>query len=556
MAVFFKTSSIINANDWTVGSGGIGSFGQNGSTDENERVIGTDPFGNSSVVWETRANGSADADGGWGHSFFDVDNTKLYRMSVWVKRTSVSAGGTFYLGTNGGGQCVIRLDGGAYGEECNPYWDCRGTGSLTQNIWYLVVGHVFPHTYPHSIQHPDTGLWVIGSGKVAGINGCNVGNDMKFGPNTTSLNHRTYHFYSADNTTRLQFFDPRVDLCDGSEPTIQNLLDNNRQNKLESLTINTSGSSFKHHRVIATGGVITEVGEWRVHRFNSSGTFAITSTADTSLLEVEYLIVAGGGGGGMDMGGGGGGGGLLTGLTVLTQDSYAVVVGAGGVGAPAGGTNGQPSFHQFTIPATAGGNSSFQGLTSVGGGFGGSSYRGYTPGIAGGNGGSGGGSGGYNDNAGTFFGGSGTVGQGFRGGNSTQAYYSGGGGGAGAQGTDSTAIANGGDGKFSGILGRPFYWAGGGGGAGYSTFGGAGGRGGGGAGAPNEFVNNYGRGGRDSIEWGGDTLNGCTGCWTNLPGGNGGTNTGGGGGGGAHYNSNNQGGNGGSGIVIIRYRYK
>ena len=33
---------------WTTGSGGIGSFSQNGSTDENERVIGTDPYGNSS----------------------------------------------------------------------------------------------------------------------------------------------------------------------------------------------------------------------------------------------------------------------------------------------------------------------------------------------------------------------------------------------------------------------------------------------------------------------------------------------------------------------------
>jgi hypothetical protein len=553
MAVFFKTSSIINANDWTVGSGGIGSFGQNGGTDENERVIGTDPFGNSAVVWETRANGSVDADGGWNHNGFSVDNTKLYRMSVWVKRTSSSSAGTFYFGTNGGGQCVLRLDG-AYGEECNPYWDCRGTGALTQNVWYLVVGHVFPHTYPHSIQHPDTGLWVIGSGKVAGINGCNVGNDMKFGPNTTSLNHRTYHYYSTDNTTRLQFFDPRVDLCDGSEPTIQNLLDNNRQNKLESLTINTSGSSFKHHRVIATGGVITEVGEWRVHRFNSSGTFAITSTADTSLLEVEYLIVAGGGGGGADMGGGGGGGGLLTGLTVLTQGSYSVEVGAGGAGAPAA-TGGHP-----TVRGTNGGNSTFNGLTSVGGGWGGVAYN--TQGLSihfGGSGGSGGGSSGYNNDfvpPGTYGSGDGTAGQGFRGGFQGNAYYSGGGGGAGGAGTDGNNRADGGTGKLVGILGRPFYWAGGGGGAGYSTFGGAGGRGGGGAGAPNEFVNNYARGGRDSIEWGRDTLNGCIGCWTNLPGGNGGTNTGGGGGGGAHYNSNNQGGNGGSGIVIIRYRYK
>jgi hypothetical protein len=271
-------------------------------------------------VWETRANGSAADDGGWNHSSFSADNTKLYRMSVWVKRTSSTGAGTFYFGTNGGGQCVLRLSD--FGEECNPYWDCRGTGSLTQNVWYLAVGHVFPHFYPVSNQHADTGLWVIGSGKVTGINGCNVGNDMKFGPSTTTLNHRTYHYYCADNTTRLQFFEPRVDLCDGSEPTISDLL-NNRQAKLESATVTVEGAALKQQKVVATGGVITTVGEYRVHRFNDSGTFTLSSLRSGS-IEVEYLIVGGGGGGGMDMGGGGGGGGVLTGTTILTPTTYTI----------------------------------------------------------------------------------------------------------------------------------------------------------------------------------------------------------------------------------------
>ena len=550
MPVIFRRTNILNTEEWTLGSGGVGNFSQNGTTDENQRVLGTDPFGNTSILWETRANGTAQDDGGWNHSFFNIDNTKLYRMSVWVKRTSSSGGGTFYFGTNGGGQCVLKLDGG-FGEECNPYWDCRGAGSLTQNVWYLVVGHVFPVTYPNSNQHADTGLWVIGSGKVAGINGCNIGNDLKFGPNTTSLNHRTYHYYCADNTTRLQFFEPRVDLCDGSEPRITDLL-NNTRNTLTSSSVTLEGASLRNQNISATGGVITEVGEYRIHRFNSSSTFTLSSLIGTS-LPVEYLIVAGGGGGGMDMGGGGGGGGVLTGSHILTPGSYTITVGAGGAGAPAAGTNGQPSSHQYTIPATAGGNSSFNGLTSIGGGFGGSSYRGYTPGITGGNGGSGGGASGYNDNAGTFAGGTGVSGQGFRGGNSTAAYYSGGGGGAGAQGTDSTSRADGGSGKFSGILGRPFYWGGGGGGAAYSlSQGGLGGIGGGGGGALGDTT----AGGRQAIEWGVAGTNGACCSHANVPGGRGGTNTGGGGGGGSHYNANNKGGDGGSGIVIIRYKFK
>jgi hypothetical protein len=190
----------------------------------------------------------------------------------------------------------------------------------------------------------------------------------------------------------------------------------------------------------------------------------------------------------------------------------------------------------------------FGSLTAIGGGFGGSSYRGYTPGIAGGSGGSGGGASGYNDNAGTFSGGAGTAGQGFRGGNSTQAYYSGGGGGAGGAGADSTNQPNGGPGILNHILGTPYYWGGGGGGASYSlATGGNGGIGGGGGGALGSTTG--GAGYNNGSPGGG----GSPGMWANTPGGNAGTNTGGGGGGGSHYNSNNKGGDGGSGIVVVRF---
>jgi hypothetical protein len=549
MPILFRRTNILNPYDeWTLGSGGVGNFSQNGNTGENERVIGTDPFGNSTIVWETRASGDGNPDGGWNHSSFSADNTKLYRMSVWVKRTSASAGGTFYLGTNGGGQCVLRLDG-SYGEECNPYWDCRGTGNFTQNVWYLVVGHVFPHFYPNSNQHADTGIWTISGGKVAGINGCNVGNDIKFGPSTTTLNHRTYHFYCADNTTRLQFFEPRVDLCDGSEPTISDLL-NNRQAKLESATVTVEGAAIKQQKVVATGGVTTTVGEYRTHRFNSSGTFTLSSLRSGS-IEVEYAIVAGGGGGGTNMGGGGGGGGVLLGTTILTPGSYTITVGGGGAGAPAGTTGVHP-----TVTGGNGGNSSFNGLTAIGGGWGGVSYNTQGLGIHFGNsGGSGGGASGYNNDGvppGYYGSGAGTSGQGFRGGYQGNSYYSGGGGGAGAVGTDGNNRPDGGVGKLTGILGKPFYFGGGGGGASYSlSTGGYGGLGGGGGGALGVA-----EGGRGGLAWGDYGGGGACCSWANTPGGNGAANTGGGGGGGAHYNATNKGGDGGSGIVIIRYKYR
>ncbi len=294
-----------------------------------------------------------------------------------------------------------------------------------------------------------------------------------------------------------------------------------------------------------TGGTITYVGGDRIHAFTAVGTVNFTAT---QAINARVLVVAGGGGGGFDMGGGGGGGGVLYNASyAVPSGNTTVTVGGGGAGAPAAGTGGQPAGHQYTIPANNGNPSVFGTMNAVGGGKGGSSYQGYTPGIAGGNGGSGGGAGGYNDNAGFRYGGTGTVGQGNRGGNSYSAYYSGGGGGAGGVGTDGNNRANGGPGLLNDILGTAYYWGGGGGGAGYTIGGGDGGIGGGGGGAVGVTTGGAG------YNNGSPGTNGCTSCWANVPGGNAGANTGGGGGAGAHYNANNKGGDGGSGIVVVRY---
>ena len=222
--------------------------------------------------------------------------------------------------------------------------------------------------------------------------------------------------------------------------------------------VSTAGSSFT-----ATGGTITSSSGYKIHTFLNSGSFDVSVGTTT----VEYLIVAGGGGGGMDMGGGGGAGGVIIGSTSLGPGSYPVTVGAGGNGAPAASTNGQSGGHQYTISATKGINSTFNNLTAVGGGLGGSSYYGYTPNYGyGGTGGSGGGNSGYSDGnvrppvVGTTL-------QGNNGGQGGGQYYSGGGGGAGGAGANSTAQPNGGVGVQSSILGVSYFWGGGGGGSSY-----------------------------------------------------------------------------------------
>jgi hypothetical protein len=159
-----------------------------------------------------------------------------------MRRTSSTSGGTFYLGLYGSGPTwgVIRTDNGA--NEGNPYWECAGTSKYTQNQWYLVVGHCYPNTQSSSIRHPNTGIYTIANGttKVFDVNGCNIGNDVRWLSDTTIALHRTYHYYCADSTTRLQFFDPRVDLVDGTEPSIADLLSGNPSREKNLVNIGTS----------------------------------------------------------------------------------------------------------------------------------------------------------------------------------------------------------------------------------------------------------------------------------------------------------------------------
>lgn len=251
--------------------------------------------------------------------------------------------------------------------------------------------------------------------------------------------------------------------------------------------------------MVATGGVITYSGSYKIHTFTVADTFAVGSNPKP----LDIFVVAGGGGGGGGYGGtcagaGGGAGGViaLNGIANATG-SYTVLVGASGGGGAQGRRGAQ------------GGDSVFSSYTAVGGGGGGSDTANPTQ-RTGGSGGSGGGS------VYAAAVGSGTTGQGYLGGGGAGCYGYGGGGGGGWQGKGgnnggslSNTPGGGGAGGYYGISGSSLPYA----------YGGAGGTGG---------------------------------ATAVTKGANGPANTGYGGGG-SDRNCNNYGGNGGSGIVIVRY---
>ena len=271
---FLPFSTFLNTSYWSLGPGSATYYNQNGGTDENERVNGTDPWGNSAIVWESRPNGNGNDDGGWNTSWFSIDKTKLYRFSVWVKRTSSTAGGTSYLGLygTGGSWGVARLDGA--GVEGNPYWQCAGTSTYTQNEWYLLVGHCYPAqtTGIPGNKHPDTGRYTV-NGRDGDLNYCNIGGDVRWQGDATEGLHRVYHYYCNDNTTRLQWYDPRFEVCDGTEPTIADLL--------------RSPATYGRSLVSSAQGTLVNGTVW--NRSNQ-GTFAFDGTNDYIEIPFENIL--------------------------------------------------------------------------------------------------------------------------------------------------------------------------------------------------------------------------------------------------------------------------
>ena len=285
----------------------------------------------------------------------------------------------------------------------------------------------------------------------------------------------------------------------------------------------------------ATGGTVTTNGDFKVHTFNSSGTFEITQAGTGPYKDIDYLVVAGGaGGGGTGGGGGGGAGGYRTAASTysgparagssLTASvaSFPITVGAGGgAGTNITGAN-----------STPGNDSIFSTITSAGGGKGGAINP--APGTAGDPGGSGGGSGSGNTSTPVGNDPATTPVQGFSGGDAPSNPDGGagaGGGGAGEVGRPGGGNQDGGDGDSNSITGSAVTRGGGGGGGARTdrpATGGTGGTGGGG--------------------------DGSTGANT---GGAGTANTGGGGGGGGFQpHSHRPSGAGGSGVVVIRYKFQ
>ena len=86
-------TNMIPSNNWTLGTGSVGIWIQNGQNTENQRVLGTSPFGeyygDRSVLWQATNQDAGGGDGGFETHKIPIDNTKTYRFTMWVKQADM-----------------------------------------------------------------------------------------------------------------------------------------------------------------------------------------------------------------------------------------------------------------------------------------------------------------------------------------------------------------------------------------------------------------------------------------------------------------------------------
>lgn len=223
-----QSQNLLNTNTWSIGSGSVSGFGQNGSTSENSREYGSGPDGTSVLLWKATPDAASGPDGGWNTSHYDIDHTKTYRLVVWIKKTNSTDGNTYFgfQSYHSGNHHSLRLNGT---ENNNPYF---WAGDLPQlNKWFMLVGYVHGSNYNATAQYggiydPITGL------KVKNIT------DYKFKSTSKKLGHRTYLYYDTNTSDRQYFYAPRMELVNGNEPSIQELLGVNSTNPTNLLASN------------------------------------------------------------------------------------------------------------------------------------------------------------------------------------------------------------------------------------------------------------------------------------------------------------------------------
>ena len=235
--VLLDDLNISTYSDWVLGgTGAVGNWGQyvDGSGATNERVNDTTPWGDTDVVWKaysslTGTAGNTLSAGIYTSDKWSFDNSKTYRFSCWCKRIVAGTAGTLNFGVrsfNSGGSAVALQLRSTGANSTNVYFHYTSFAGMATNHpvgqWVLDVGFVYPYgTATGGTANPDGGVWNTSGTKLSISNHEDIINYTNTG---VKFGYKILAPESASYTMAFEFYRPRIDLVDGTEPSLTELL--------------------------------------------------------------------------------------------------------------------------------------------------------------------------------------------------------------------------------------------------------------------------------------------------------------------------------------------
>ena len=247
--------SLVDYSTWVVGTQGSQSgWSRNGLVEENEIILKANPLGETDIVWATEQNDiDSNGDGGWVSGVIPIDNTALYRVSYWVKRENAGNGRTYmgYYGYTGGSNTgLTNTSGEANYLSTNPYpFTYLYSSPFNREDWILNVYFVQPYLTTVQISQvtAEKGSWLQDGTRIY-----SGGTAFCFTSTNNGLRIRSYLFYSTSTSERQYWYRPRLDKCDGSEPSISELLALSENENLYGIKPQL-GETIKGHFIETTG---------------------------------------------------------------------------------------------------------------------------------------------------------------------------------------------------------------------------------------------------------------------------------------------------------------
>lgn len=247
-------------SQWKEGSLPAG-WSLNGVAAENSIVVNENPFAIKSVMWKCTPNSDGNAAGGFTTPAYTLDDIHTYRFSVFVRiGKAISLPKELLLG-------CYNVDNLAGGANVNPYFIVYGPNHTD---WCLLVGHIHPSKADNNWKLSTSGVYDMGGKKIV----CPA-NDFKLRNPNIPVQFRSWLYHCTSTEESAYFYNPRLDVCDGNEMSIEQLLQISTRDEIDAVKVEYKSEIQKLDNKIAFS--VSEVKSYADNKAVSEASKAIDS---------------------------------------------------------------------------------------------------------------------------------------------------------------------------------------------------------------------------------------------------------------------------------------